>query len=215
MVRLLLSFCMSLIALVAPAMGQPIYSGTLEEADDPKGSVYRSYGHATFIRGGVNFADLRDDRNVTSLHGSIGGRVEAIRSGRLGVSVEGELFAIRNNVDAFDVNGQLLTDYQQWAFAALVGLRLDYAVTKNISPFASFGVGPAYADQVGQIATEENLILLDQIDDSIQVGYGGRTGVEIYVAEGLSIEAAYRYFGMTTNPTTGLHSAEIGIATRF
>lgn len=190
-----------------------------EAGDEPFGSVYSSYRFKTFLRGGVSFADLRTETAVTSPYGAIGGSKPIRHMGPLTISFEGEFFAQRQRFDLSNDVG-FLTDYQRWAFAALFGARVDYEIATHVRPFASFGIGPAYFDPVPQIVSEaeegENeAVLLQAIDDSIQVGYSGRAGVEVYLGEGFGVELGYRYFGASTNPTLGLHSAEFAVTRRF
>ncbi len=199
---------------VGAALLAPAHAG-----DEPFGSIYSTYGYKTFLRGGVSFADVRTETTVSSPYGAIGGSAPILRRGPLTISAEGEFLAQRQRIDLSNDNG-FLTDYQRWAFAALFGARVEYEVATHIRPFASFGAGPAYFDPVAQIVSvpeegEAEMVLLQAIDDSFQVAYSGRAGVEAYLGEGFSVELAYRYFGATTNPTLGLHSAEFGINRRF
>ncbi|MBI1392115.1 MAG: outer membrane beta-barrel protein [Alphaproteobacteria bacterium] len=192
-------------------------SAMAEERDDPFGSIYASYDFSTFVRGGVSFAGNGPDTTKMSPYGSIGGALPIYDGAAIRVSLEGEALIQRQRFDAFNPSGAFLTDYQRWAFAALFGARVDYTGIAHVTPFASFGAGPAYVDAVPQIldAVDPNIVLLDAIEDSLQVAYSGRAGVEFYLGEGFGIEAAYRYVGFASSPTTGFHSAELGVNRRF
>ncbi|MEM6537606.1 MAG: outer membrane beta-barrel protein [Pseudomonadota bacterium] len=186
-----------------------------QDRDKPFGSVYSSYGFGTFVRGGVSFADLESETNITSPYGTIGIMTPFREFGGFRLVLEGEALFQRQRVDSFNPDGAFLTDYQRWAFAALFGARMEYVALGSLVPYASLGIGPGYIEAVPQIVNDEEVILQDAIDGSLQVAYGARTGLEYRFAEGFAVEAGYRYLGFTTNPTAGLHSVELGITQRF
>ena len=207
------SFVFALLAGAGSAFAQ---SG--ENAREMLGeSVYRSFGYVTFVRGGIAFSNIvDDDTTLTAPYAAVGARRNIHRTGRAIFSLEGELLAGRQEVDAFNPDGAFLGDYGRWTYAALFGARADYALTRDLSAFVSGAAGPAYLESVDQVLDpDDDSVLVDAISSSFQAAYSGRAGVEAYLGEGFAVEAAYRYLGFTTNPTAGLHSAEISLGMRF
>ena len=180
-----------------------------------QGSVYRNYGFKTFTRAGVAFSNRDRFSDIETPYGTIGGSIPVITRGRFRLNLEGELYVERSQTDIFNSDYLFLAEFRRWTFAALFGGRAEYALTSSLSPFISLAAGPAYLDSMAQVLGEGDELLLDAKDHSIQVAYSGRAGASLYLGEGFAIEAAYRYLGLTTNPTTGQHGGEIGLSLEF
>lgn len=177
-------------------------------------SPYTNFGPTAFIRGGYAFAGLNPGDNIPTdapLIGA-GARIPISRSGQNLLSFESEGVYIWGSDETFDPLSGVTTDERGWALTGLFGLRWQYLPSAGgISPFISAGVGPAYIRQ--SIRFDDGSPTLSA--DTLALGYSGRAGLSVTLAQNISIEWAYRYLGATRNGTIGAHIAEMGLNLDF
>ena len=172
-----------------------------------RGSVYQRYGSTAFIRGGLFFADTEAGTDVSQPYGAIGYRRQISRRGRSNIGLEGEIVGAFDS-ETIDVLGTIV-DTDVLLLAGVGSARLDYEVSRSFAPFASVGLGVAYA----RASVDDGVTEIS--DGEVAFAYTGRAGFAANFSDRFGIEAAYRYLGVTSDATGGLHGGELGLNYRF
>ena len=171
--------------------------------------VYTAYGSNVFIRGGYSFADIEARSNASAPLFGLGFTRTLESSNSLVFAVEVEALGARLGLDYPDE--ALRTEENGWLAAGLVSLKWSFFPESVISPYASLGLGPGYARATLEVEGLEDV----SRDDGLAFAYTGRAGLSAQLSKKISIDAGYRYLGLTRESTVGFHNGEIGLNYSF
>jgi len=172
-------------------------------------SLYSSYGQSVSLRGGYVFASNREGVDGSPSAGIFGAAyIKPIkRYGNHVLSLETEIVYSRD-ADSVTILGADVTS-KIWSVTGLLEGRYEYVTGWGFNPFATFGIGPAYARSALTTAGAENR------EGALVLAYSGRAGLQANISEKISIEGGYRFLGSTFGDSSIIQSLEVGVNLQF
>jgi len=183
-------------------------SGVNRHRTKPR-SLYSSYGQSVSLRGGYVFASNREGVDGSPSAGIFGAAyIKPIkRYGNHVLSLETEIVYSRD-ADSVTILGADVTS-KIWSVTGLLEGRYEYVTGWGFNPFATFGIGPAYARSALTTAGAENR------EGALVLAYSGRAGLQANISEKISIEGGYRFLGSTFGDSSIIQSLEVGVNLQF